>query len=325
MKLKKRMRLLFLQYYVDLRLLLKIFKKDGRNEKKNGTIVVVTSADENYAMPLATMIASMVKNLKSYKNIKIYILENSVSLSSKEKIKKFFESQRVDIEWIKIDACKFRDMKISGHITVESYFRLLMPELLPEEIEKVIYLDSDLIVDEDIGRLWDMELGETYLLAAPEMHRESLYASSPSGIKNYKQLGIDPASRLFNSGVLVINIKKWREVHAAHRIIDYLNKYNQDILWADQEAMNAIFAGIWGPLDPSWNLLTQLLYEYNSWKESPLDKNAYKKAVRRPFIIHFNTGSKPWQKESVHPYKGLFFYYLDMTPWKGWRPKKAQG
>jgi lipopolysaccharide biosynthesis glycosyltransferase len=138
------------------------------------------------------MIASMVKNLKSYKNVRMYILENQISAQSKEKIEKNLDPERIEIIWIKIDPSKFRDMKILDHVTAEVYFKLLIPEILSQQIEKAIYLDCDLIVNEDIGKLWDIEIGDSYLLAAPEMHRCSLYASSPNGIKLYKDSDLPP-------------------------------------------------------------------------------------------------------------------------------------
>jgi lipopolysaccharide biosynthesis glycosyltransferase len=311
---------MFLRFYVNTKLALRVFKRSQQTKVQEGSVIIVSATNENYAMPLEAMIASLLNNFKSYKKIEVFILESEVSVQTKERIKRHFGDPRINITWIKIDLVDFKDMNITGHITVESYFRLLIPKILPGHIEKVIYLDCDLIVDEDIGKLWDIEIKDNYLLAVPEMHRDSLYASSPCGIKAYKELGIDPSCRLYNSGVLVINVKKWRQDNIANRIMDYLVRYKEHILWNDQDGMNAILAGKYLKLDPRWNLLTQLLYEYNSWKASPLDKNTYKRAVKSPYIIHFNTNSKPWQKGDIHPYKDLFFHYLDMTSWKGWRP-----
>lgn len=318
--LRKLTRLMLLRVYVNSKLFLRVLKRGQENKVQDGSVILVSATNENYAMPLEAMIASVLSNLKSYKKIEIYIFESEVSAQTKERIKRYFGGTRINIIWTKIDLVNFKDMNITGHITVESYFRLLIPKILPGKIEKVIYLDCDLIVDEDIGKLWDIEIKDNYLLAVPEMHRDCLYASSPCGIKFYKELGIEPHSRIFNSGVLVINVKKWRQDNIANRIMDYLVEYKEHIRWNDQDGMNGILAGKYGELNPRWNLLTQLLYEYSSWKTSPLDKDSYNKTVRNPYIIHFNTNSKPWQKGNIHPYKDLFFYYLDMTQWKGWRP-----
>ena len=310
-----------LRLRVDFGLFLRRLKNKPDYQGSEGTVVVVCAAGENFAMPMAAMVSSVIKNLKRYKGVKIYILHNTgFSDKLKEKVEKGLDRKKAEINWARVDTAKIEGLKTREHITAETYYKLLIPEILPLDLDKAIYLDCDLIIEDDIGKLWDIQMSDEYLMAVPEIFSQSALASSPCGIKQYKELGISNDAKIFNGGVLIMNLKKWREDNISSRIINYLRQFEQDVIWLEQEGMNAVLAGRWRELDSRWNFQTHLLYNYHSWKESPLDKITYNRTIKKPYIVHFNTCAKPWQKENNHPYRNLFFHYLDMTAWKGWRP-----
>jgi len=91
----------------------------------------------------------------------------------------------------------------------------------------------------------------------------------------------------------------------------FLNKYKDEILWWDQDALNAIIAGRIYELNPQWNQLTQLL-KCKSWKDSPYNRKKFEEVTSNPYIIHFNTENKPWQKNNNHKFKNYYFKYLNM-------------
>jgi len=145
-------------------------------------IVIVCAADDNYAMPLAVTIRSIVVNLRSSREIIFFIIDGGIKEFNKNKIIKSLDT-RTRITWLQpTNDFISKQLKTSGHITLASYYRLLIPELLPIEYSKAIYLDCDLIVNEDIGKLWDIEIGEQYLLAAQGCSIP--YVSSPNGVVN---------------------------------------------------------------------------------------------------------------------------------------------
>lgn len=301
--------------------MVKVSKPKTVKSRKESPISVVTAVDENYIIPLAAMIRSMIENLKSRSKITLYVLHKRIGEQSKIRIRNSIDPRKINVIWTRVDDKMLQNLKTTEkRITLTTYYRLLVPYILPAHLEKAIYLDCDTIISEDIGMLWDSELGDKYLLAVPEMSKYSLYVSSPRGLSLFNKLGINPQCKCFNGGVLVINLKKWREDNVTSRIIDFLKTNKENILWWDQDGLNAILAGKWGELDPRWNLITQFFYHYSSWKESPFDEKIYNGLIKRPYIIHFNTKAKPWHPDSRHPRKDLFFHYLDMTAWKGWRP-----
>jgi lipopolysaccharide biosynthesis glycosyltransferase len=281
------------------------------------TVFVTCASDRNFVIPLVVMLKSLLTNFKNNRKIVIYILTKDLKYFYRKKILKSLKMERADIRFVYINDNSLKKLKVTAHITVTAYYRLLMPMVLPKELKKVIYLDSDLIVNTDIGKLWDLDIGQNYILAVPEQGKNCLYVSSPGGLLNYKELGIDPTSKQFNSGVMLINLDRWRKDNISQEVIEYLEQNKEKVRWWDQDGLNAVLAGKWGEIDHRWNLLTQI-FSNLSWEDGPIkEKEMYKELINHPYIVHFNTSSKPWHIKSNHPYKNLFFHYLTMAKWLG--------
>jgi lipopolysaccharide biosynthesis glycosyltransferase len=292
-------------------------------------IVIVCAADDNYAMPLAVMARSVLENLKDGCDLLLFVIDGGIKNYNKQKILKSLFFANCVVKFVpKPDPLSFKRVEevnkycdiegITMHkdtISIATYYRLFLPELIPVQIEKVIYLDCDLVVEEDILNLWKADLEDNYLLAAEDFWIHSV--SAHNGLLNYKKLGIDQESKYFNAGVLVINLKKWRSDEITAKAIEYLIQNKEYIRFHDQDVLNGLLAGQWGQLDPRWNL-TPGIYDYYSEEESLFPKDIYDNLIRHPYIIHFASGTKPWNSCNVY-YKEHFFKYLDKTEWKGWR------
>lgn len=269
-------------------------------------------------MPLATTVCSAIANVSSQCQIVVCIIADKITQANKNKIIKSLNKPNVNIEWLVPDEEKLINAVISRHITIAAYYRILIPELLPAKYQKAIYLDSDVIVKNNIEKLWDTEIADNYVLAVRDMDIDAAYVSSPKGLKNYQELGIASDCKYFNSGVLVINIEKWRRDNLSEKIINYINKNQQYIRWHDQDAMNAVIAGKWGELDARWNSQA-IIHDYSSWKETCFTETDYNNIINEPYLVHFSSSAKPWKLGCKHPNRMLFFQYIDLTAWSGWR------
>jgi hypothetical protein len=137
--------------------------------------------------------------------------------------------------------------------------------------------------------------------------------SSPSGVAGWKELGIPAAASYFNAGVMSIDLALWRRDRVGDRALEYVRRHRDRVYFWDQEGLNAVLAGLWGPLDPRWNHNVSV----------PAGTTSASRVVRDPWIIHFAGNVKPWRylvRNSPHE---LYFQYLDKTPWKGWRPQQT--
>lgn len=286
-------------------------------------IVIVSACDDNYAMPITVTMCSVIANLKTSRSVQIFIIDGGIKENNKKNILKSLNSKNIKVEWLHPKKAQVANLLESGHITITAYYRLLIPELLPQ-FHKAIYLDSDLIVKGNLEELWNINIEDNYLLAVQDT--EIRYVSSAKGIKNYQQLGLSPDCKYFNSGVLVLNLDKWRTNNISYKIIEYIENNKEFIRWHDQDGLNAVLAGKWGELDLKWNQMP-ILYSYTSWQESHLEQEVYHDLLHNPYIVHFATCGKPWLLGCKHPHKDLFFQYVDMTAWCGWRltlPRRLQ-
>ena len=168
--------------------------------------------------------------------------------------------------------------------------------------------------------MWNQEIGDNYLLAVQDMGAPLV--SSPRGLMNYQELGISADCKYMNSGVLVFNLKKWRQDNTSLAVINYLNDYKQYVRWFDQDGLNAVLAGKWGELDPRWNQMPYL-FRFGSWQESPFGEEEYNNLLNHPYIIHYATREKPWNDNCIHPQKELFYEYLESSIWSNWKEEKA--
>ncbi|HYX13518.1 MAG TPA: glycosyltransferase family 8 protein [Nostoc sp.] len=286
------------------------------NEK---LIVLVCAADDNFSMPIASATRSVIANFQSEHKLVLYIIDGGISKLNKQRITKNLKSEQVSINWLNPKKQHFKNAPTSSIFPTAAYYRLLIPQLLPKQFNKAIYIDSDVIVQGNIEELWNIDIGEYYLLAAQDMGAP--YVSSPKGLINYQYLGISPESKYFNSGVLVMNLKKWREDKIFEKIIEYLTRNKQYVRWYDQDGMNAILAGKWGELEPRWNQMP-FLFEYSSWQDSPFTEDVFNQLIKNPDVIHFATRDKPWHNSCKHPDKDLFFQYLDNSIWSNWHAEQ---
>ncbi len=299
-------------------------------------IIVVCSADDNYAMQVAVTGRSAISNLKSDRKVILFIIDGGIKDHSKQKLLTSLRSEKCEVRFLRIPGSLLGDdieainkslgpdgKTIANYISIATFFRMLIPEILPMEINKAIYLDCDLIVKGDLEELWQSKLGENYILAAQDTWIR--YVSDPNGLLNYQELGIPADSKYFNAGVLVLNLKKWRDDKICAKLMNYLRQNRQHIRWHDQDVLNVILAGKWGQLDPKWNFNSSSFYDYSSrsylpWedKESLFSENIYNNLISNAFIIHFASDKKPWTSRHCAR-KEDFFEYVDMTEWSGWR------
>jgi lipopolysaccharide biosynthesis glycosyltransferase len=289
----------------------------------NEPIIVVCAADDNYAMPLTVTVRSALVNLNSQRKILLFIIDGGIKNHNKQKILQSISIDNCEIKFIPkpdswLDLMEFDNLGKDHWLSVSgaAFYRLMIAELLPKEFDKAIYLDCDLVVRGNLEELWANDLVDNYILAVQNLTIP--YVSSPWGLLNYKELGISPDTKYFNSGVLVINLKKWRDDKMTIKAIEYLNKNKEYIRMHDQDVLNALFANQWGELDRRWNVPPYIIGIYSSWADSPFSEEVYNVLISEPYIIHYLTDKKPWTSRHT-PLKDYFFHYLDMTAWSGWR------
>jgi len=280
------------------------------------SIQVAFACDANYVMPLTVAICSAATNCDRSRHLTFNVFQDGIGPGLREKVERSlkrtgFPNARVN--WLDAPIERVANVRmVNKWLTPSALVRLLIPGLLPSEVQKVIYLDCDLVVNEDLSELWDADIGGNSLLAV----RDTIgWVGNPDGgVSNYRELGIPGDAKYFNSGVLFVNVTKWRESGTSARLLNYLTKNQAIIRYEDQEVLNAVLFDDWGELDFRWNW--QII-----WRGVRIGthKMAWVPERTRKSIIHFITGEKPWLPGCDYEEKEYFFRYLDRTEWAGWR------
>ncbi|WP_372721800.1 glycosyltransferase family 8 protein [Novipirellula sp.] len=298
-------------------------------------IDVVCAADDAYVMPLAVTLKSACRHLAAGVQIRLFLLTGEIVDDNWSLLEQTLAGEPIEIHPIKPDLDTISDLSISHHISHTAYYRLLTAELVPSDVTKAIYLDCDLFIKEDITRLWDLPIAQHYCVATADAacpfidakkgcanyRLANPYMATRRPIPNYRQLGLDGAAEYFNSGVMVLNVERWRAESVAEQLLKILRD-NRNHVWCwDQYALNVLCHGQWGRFEPRWNQGAHV-FEYPSPDHAPIDRQQWLEMKTNPAIVHFTTEFKPWQAGSNHPRSEVFFEGLAATAWQDWRPPK---
>lgn len=225
------------------------------------------------------------------------------------------------LEWVELAIPRAAEFKQVGHLTLAAYFRIFIPDLLPPTLERAIYLDGDLIVRGSLRALWEVDLGGRAVAAVRDPLRTAQDVHD-----RYVKLGLPHHAHYFNSGVLVLDLAKWRAERLPARIAQFVVDHPERISWNDQDALNAILHDDYAALPMEWNFQRRMCHMLP--RDLGLSVAEYLRLRRSPRIVHFTEEIKPWSWRDGHPYAHAYFRYLRMTPFYGqvarsWRPSFA--
>lgn len=200
------------------------------------------------------------------------------------------------------------------YVTGEAYLRFLAPEILPESVGRVVYLDCDVVVLGDVAELAAVPLDGKAVAAVPEWAW-----SGPEVERRMTGLGIAPGHRYVNSGVLVMDLARWRRDGITERLLARVAELGSRLVYFDQDALNAALQGDIALLDMRWNLQPLMLGRFARASDAAGHRRA-RAARRNPGVIHYTTASKPWTHRVAVRDRRLYFRFLARTPWRGARP-----
>ena len=177
-------------------------------QKRSAEVVIVCGIDEKYAIALSVLLHTALKSLATDSSLRCYIIDGGVSETSKEKVQRIASkfNKPVKITWLRGDLERYNNLSTRGWISRAAYLRLMIPELIPEDCSRVVYLDSDTLVKQDLTQLWLQELEGNVVLAVQDYGAP--YVSDRWGIAKYEELGLSSSAPYFNSGVILIDLER---------------------------------------------------------------------------------------------------------------------
>jgi lipopolysaccharide biosynthesis glycosyltransferase len=256
--------------------------------------------DERYEQHFGAAVTSLLLNNLEHLS-KVHIVTKKVSDNLNQKITQLKTKSKVDFLIYEVNDQDVQNLKVSAHISSAAYYRLLAPDLLPQDLNKILYLDSDLVVTGSISELYNYDI-TNYIIAA--------YRGDGKAVSSKKRLDLK-GDYYFNSGVMLINLQAWRDIDVGKQCIEYIRNFPDQVMLWDQDALNKIIDGQFFHIDKKWNSLVDL---YNG--KSLIDQES--------IIVHYIGSLKPWQLWCISPEKEIYWAYLKKSPWANAKPEIPQ-
>ena len=279
---------------------------------------VLFSSDNNYAQHLGVAIYSLLYHNNWCGHIVIYIIDNQIVSSNKQKLENVVSSfENSEIRWIPFDDWKNSlNLSMAWTISISAYARLFVGSMLPLDVKRVLYLDCDMVVNASLYDLWNLDLDKDVLAAVQD--------SIPDRVKNAVEV---PSTKpYFNSGLLLINLCRWRNDDIEEKCLNYIVEKRGNVLHHDQGVLNHVLQNCWKKLPLKYNVMTinyifnrKRILNYYGEHASFYELDEIESAKNSPVIIHYTPSftSHPWEKNCVHPLKHLYWSFLGKTPWAG--------
>ena len=270
---------------------------------KSCIIPVAFSTNDNYAPYLDVAMRSLIDHAGSDNDYAVYILYTHLSARNIRRIEALRKGN-IHIEFIDVtEELRELDYSPDGHVSVETVYRMVIPDVLPQ-YEKIIYLDCDLIVLQDIAQLYAQDIGDSILGATREIAFDWLVEHARNTLK------IEP-SDVFNAGVLIINSRKFKEQIIKRKCFDLLAGDTYFRVW-DQDVLNIVCRNSVRFIDRRWNC---------GWGNAALNARSNSFAGSRTLdeieadacIIHYHTYLKPWFRPDIDLAEYFWKYAREST------------
>ena len=270
---------------------------------------IVYASDDNFAEIMGISMISLFESNKDCGDITVFILDDGIAGENKEKLMSVGRKYGRKIFFISVSGIEIPSSVQSERWSKSAFIRLYMRKLLPRELDRILYLDCDVIVLGDLKPLYETDMGSCTAAGV----RDCL------GRSYLQNIGLEPDGLYCNSGVLLIRPDKWDE----EEFIRFFRN-NSAIRYPDQDIINGVCSRETAELPPEYNCYTALFdFSYSDlmlfrkpcryYSEEDTDK-----AKKSPVIIHFTSSFlslRPWVEGCGHPYAGEWLRFKAMSPW----------
>lgn len=254
-------------------------------------IHIAFGVDANFIRPMGVAMTSLLDNNRANALV-FHVFANSIEPVDVERLSKLALTEHVLIHLYHIDQVIFESLQTTWNYTVATYNRFIVAKLLYPAVEKVIYMDADMVCKGDVVELTTLGFEENIAMVV---------ADQGKFVANHlKTLNLSHG-QYFNAGMLYIDLKAWNENEISERAIELLQKRNFFLL--DQDALNILLDGRAKFIPRKWNEICNM-------------EKKYSKISDEAVIVHFASRNKPWHVWCIHPAKELFIRYANESLWK---------
>ncbi len=246
-------------------------------------INLLVTLNSGYIKPLTVMLYSLMKSNPD-EQFRLFVAHSSLTQADFEAIGNSIDSSRTTVEPITVSSELLNDAPILDRISKETYYRLLAIKYMPQDVEKVLYIDPDTLVINSITEFYSTELGEKYYAGAGHTYGAVAFY-------NRHRLRMNKGDTYINAGILLMNLKAMRKAYTVEQIFDFIKKNQKKLYLADQDVLNMLYGSNALCLDPCL-----INCDEKTCVRFCLTVN---KVKAETLIIHFNGKYKPWKPKYV--------------------------
>ena len=282
-----------------------------------GIAHIIYASDANFAEMLGISLTSVLENSRDMEDIRVHILDMGIEIADKEKIEsvcRFYN--RSAPHWIPVeDITGVLDMDVEADRGSTAQFaRIFISRHIDESIDRVLYMDCDIVARKSIRELWNLDLkGKTIAALLDAFSRAYRH-----------NIGLEPDDIMFNSGVMLIDMRRWRLLNIEDQVLAFIRSRRGAVEKGDQGALTAVLSRDCLCFDPKFNSVT-IFYDFTyremlSYRKPPdfYPEKVIKRAKEDPTLIHYTLSflsKRPWMVGSRHPWKDEWLKYKAMSPW----------
>ncbi len=282
-------------------------------KRKQDPICLLVTLDENYLFQLQILLSSIAVN-NFGESIQLYLMHSGIPEEKLKPVKQQCDALGYSLDPVFVDQSLFQNAPVTKRYPQEMYYRLFAPRLLPDSLDKILYLDPDILVINPLRPLWEMDLGQNLFAAASHTGLTEI-------ANDVNRVRLKTENAYFNSGVLLMNLALCRTEVVPEEVFAFSAQHKANLLLPDQDILNAMFGNRILPLEDSiWNYDAR---NYNSYRLRSSGKMNQDWVLAHTAILHFCGGAKPWKPGYPYRFGILYKHYAQLT--RTWFGKEDAG
>lgn len=272
-------------------------------DRTRNIIRLLVALDQNYLPQLQTLLTSVAVNNPG-EIMELYLMHSKMPQKGLDRVDQQCRTLGYSMYPIEVNPDFFKEVPVTKRYPQEMYYRLLAPHLLPENLDRILYLDPDTLVINPLRPLWEIAL-DGNLFAAASHTGLTEFANGVNRIR----LGSD--SNYFNSGVLLMDLNRCRKEIVPDEVFAFSAEHKASLLLPDQDILNAMYGKRILPLDDViWNYDAR---NYNSYMLRSSGKTDVDWILTHTAILHFCGRAKPWKPGYPYRFGILYKHYVRLT------------
>lgn len=247
------------------------------------------------------MLSSLAKT-NADNSFDLFVAYSSLTEDDFADMEKALGNLNAKIHRVPVDENIFAGAPVLDRLSKATYYRLLIGEILPESVDRLLYLDPDIVINGDLTEFYNTDLNGRVLAGCTHLYGFNEWV-------NFSRLGIKKKNRTcyVNAGVLLIDLSKWRKTVTVKSILSFIQKNIKILFLADQDVINVLFADKLMHIDERLYNLDEKTFRHFSEKSAETERIDLEWVRRNTVIIHYNGKQKPWHDTEYKGRLGEFY------------------